>query len=243
MKKIITIVLLSLSCFYCSAQELQTTKKENIYTVIPNVENLFVLMNCTLDQFESTMKKYKYYERNSRGTLVTYWNGESLDAHLANAEINWFSYFAGNTNNKSIVCQIVIPKSGLAPQSSANLLRQVRPFYQKNADAYCEQIADLTEEYRDTCNGNGQKVVLFHEGLEYAANEWNLNDVYTLNLDEERQVSAGEVADVLSAIQKDGAKMILAMKLLKENLCNGISQVFCSPNNYSQTQAIMANRK
>ena len=56
MKKIITIVLLSLSCFYCSAQELQTTKKENIYTVIPNVENLFVLMNCTLDQFESTMK-------------------------------------------------------------------------------------------------------------------------------------------------------------------------------------------
>ena len=43
MKKIITIVLLSLSCFYCSAQELQTTKKENIYTVIPNVENLFVL--------------------------------------------------------------------------------------------------------------------------------------------------------------------------------------------------------
>ena len=31
MKKIITIVLLSLSCFYCSAQELQTTKKENIY--------------------------------------------------------------------------------------------------------------------------------------------------------------------------------------------------------------------
>ena len=29
-----------------------------------------------------------------------------------------------------------------------------------------------------------------------------MNDVYTLNLDEERQVSAGEVADVLSAIQK-----------------------------------------
>ena len=38
-----------------------------------------------------------------------------------------------------------------------------KKIYQKNADAYCEQIADLTEEYRDTCNGNGQKVVLFHE--------------------------------------------------------------------------------
>ena len=35
---------------------------------------------------------------------------------------------------KYFSCQIVIPKSGLAPQSSANLLRQVRPFYQKNAD-------------------------------------------------------------------------------------------------------------
>ena len=33
-----------------------------------------------------------------------------------------------------------------------------------------------------------------------------MNDVYTLNLDEERQVSAGEVADVLSAIQKRRCK-------------------------------------
>ena len=99
-----------------------------------------------------------------------------------------------------------------------------KKIYQKNADAYCEQIADLTEEYRDTCNGNGQKVVLFHEGLEYAANEWNMNDVYTLNLDEERQVSAGEVADVLSAIQKDGAKMILAERTYGEELAESVKK-------------------
>ena len=110
-----------------------------------------------------------------------------------------------------------------------------KKIYQKNADAYCEQIADLTEEYRDTCNGNGQKVVLFHEGLEYAANEWNLNDVYTLNLDEERQVSAGEVADVLSAIQKDGAKMILAERTYGEELAESVKKETNVPAVYLDT--------
>ena len=111
----------------------------------------------------------------------------------------------------------------------------IKKIYQKNADAYCEQIADLTEEYRDTCNGNGQKVVLFHEGLEYAANEWNLNDVYTLNLDEERQVSAGEVADVLSAIQKDGAKMILAERTYGEELAESVKKETNVPVVYLDT--------
>ena len=110
-----------------------------------------------------------------------------------------------------------------------------KKIYQKNADAYCEQIADLTEEYRDTCNGNGQKVVLFHEGLEYAANEWNMNDVYTLNLDEERQVSAGEVADVLSAIQKDGAKMILAERTYGEELAESVKKETNVPVVYLDT--------
>ena len=80
MKKIITIVLLSLSCFYCSAQELQTTKKENIYTVIPNVENLFVLMNCTLDQFESTMKKALLQQ--SEGGICVTGTAEELWLHI-----------------------------------------------------------------------------------------------------------------------------------------------------------------
>ena len=110
-----------------------------------------------------------------------------------------------------------------------------KKIYQKNADAYCEQIADLTEEYRDTCNGNGQTVVLFHEGLEYAANEWNMNDVYTLNLDEERQVSAGEVADVLSAIQKDGAKMILAERTYGEELAESVKKETNVPVVYLDT--------
>ena len=110
-----------------------------------------------------------------------------------------------------------------------------KKIYQKNADAYCEQIADLTEEYRDTCNGNGQKVVLFHEGLEYAANEWNMNDVYTLNLDEERQVSAGEVADVLSAIQKDGAKIILAERTYGEELAESVKKETNVPVVYLDT--------
>ena len=58
---------------------------------------------------------------------------------------------------------------GLAEADSANA-----ETYRKNADAYCGKVSDLAAEYHDTCNGAGKKVVLFHEGLESVANEWNL---------------------------------------------------------------------
>lgn len=96
--------------------------------------------------------------------------------------------------------------------------------YQKNADAYCEKISELTAEYQDVCNGHNKKVVLFHEGLEYVTREWGLNDIYTLNLDEERQISAGEVADVLAAIRKDGAEMILAERTYGEELAESVKK-------------------
>ena len=60
---------------------------------------------------------------------------------------------------------------------------------------------------------NGQNVILFHEAYDYVAEDYGLNVSYVLDLDEERQVSAGEIADVLAAVKKDHVKYILAEEL------------------------------
>lgn len=96
--------------------------------------------------------------------------------------------------------------------------------FKENADAYCDKIQKLAEDYVDIRDYAGEKVILFHEAYEYVAGEWGFDDVYTLNLDEERQVSAGEIADVLEAVKEDGVKFILAEELYGEETAKSIQK-------------------
>lgn len=86
--------------------------------------------------------------------------------------------------------------------------------YHENAKAYDEKLAALQEEQDEIRQAaKGQKVIIFHEAYDYVAEDYGLNVSYVLDLDEERQVSAGEVADVLDQIQKDHVSYIFAEEL------------------------------
>lgn len=91
----------------------------------------------------------------------------------------------------------------------------------ENAKAYCDKIQQLAKDYRDIKREGAAKAVLFHEAFEYMAGEWGVESSYILNLDEERQVSAGEAADVLEAVE-NGAGVILAERLYGEELAESI---------------------
>ena len=52
----------------------------------------------------------------------------------------------------------------------------------------------------------------------YVAEDYGLQVNYLLDLDEERQVSAGEVSDVLSAVRKGHVKYILAEELYGKSM-------------------------
>ncbi len=94
--------------------------------------------------------------------------------------------------------------------------------FENNAQVYCEKIRELADRYQDLHNHAGEKVILFHEAFDYVAREWGLENVYTLDLDEERQVSAGEVADVLKAVNNGGVSLILAEQLYGEETAETI---------------------
>ena len=86
--------------------------------------------------------------------------------------------------------------------------------YHENAKAYDEKLAALQEEQDEIRQAaNGQNVIIFHEAYDYVAEDYGFNVSYVLDLDEERQVSAGEVADVLNQIQKDHVSYIFAEEL------------------------------
>lgn len=91
--------------------------------------------------------------------------------------------------------------------------------YQKHADAYTVKLDALKERQQKVVEKiKGQSVILFHEAYDYVADDYGLNVAYVLDLDEERQVSAGEVADVLAAVRDDQVKYILAEELYGKSM-------------------------
>lgn len=91
--------------------------------------------------------------------------------------------------------------------------------YQKHADAYVVKLDALKERQQKVAEKiRGQSVILFHEAYDYVADDYGLDVAYVLDLDEERQVSAGEVADVLAAVRDDHVKYILAEELYGKSM-------------------------
>lgn len=86
--------------------------------------------------------------------------------------------------------------------------------YQENAAQYGEKIQLLTEEMKKLREAtSGKPVVIFHEAYEYVAEELGMDVAYCLDLDEERQVSAREVADVMREISENQVSVVFAEEL------------------------------
>ncbi len=85
--------------------------------------------------------------------------------------------------------------------------------YYANAEEYDIKLAELQEEQEELIQEVSVPVIIFHSAYAYVALDYNLEVVGLLDLDEERQVSAGEVADVLDTIEEQGVTIILAEEL------------------------------
>lgn len=106
--------------------------------------------------------------------------------------------------------------------------------YQENARAYCEkierlsaQIEELAEKLKEDFKNEGsagKNIVIFHEAFAYVAGQYGLKAVYCLNLDEERQVSAGEVAGLLEEIAKSHVSVVLAEEQYGKDMGKTVEQ-------------------
>ena len=93
----------------------------------------------------------------------------------------------------------------------AEILPQYRESITENARLYDDKLAELQAEQKELCAlVKGQEVILFHEAYAYVAKDYGLEVAMVMDLDEERQVSAGEVAEVLEEIKEHGVSLILA---------------------------------
>lgn len=95
--------------------------------------------------------------------------------------------------------------------------------YLKNAQIYDEKLTELEQLQKEVMEITAkQEVILFHCAYDYVAEDLGLPIAFCMDLDEERQVSAKEVADVVDIINDHHVSYIFAEQLYAESMCNMI---------------------
>ena len=140
----------------------------------------------------------------------THHHEEETEEEHAHGDVNahaWMSVSAYETQVQTIADGL----SEADPERSSA--------YQNGAKAYLGKLDELKKRQEKLKQEiSGQSVILFHEAYAYVAEDYGLQVNYLLDLDEERQVSAGEVSDVLSAVRKGHVKYILAEELYGKSM-------------------------
>lgn len=96
--------------------------------------------------------------------------------------------------------------------------------YEDNVSVYDAKVQELEAEAEALKEqAAGQPVVIFHEAYAYVAEELGLSVVGEMDLDEERQISAGEVADILTAIEEHQVSVVLAEELYGSDMGDMVS--------------------
>jgi len=107
--------------------------------------------------------------------------------------------------------------AGVAPQMSESFLA--------NAGIYDGKLEVLQVEQEKLLTlTRGEEVIMFHCAYDYVAEDLGMEVAFCMDLDEERQVSAGEVAEVLEVIKNHGVKYIFAEALYGTDMCEMVQK-------------------
>jgi len=100
-----------------------------------------------------------------------------------------------------------------------------RESYLANAGIYDGKLEVLQVEQDELkARTVGQASIMFHCAFDYVAMDYGMDVAFCMDLDEERQVSAGEVAEVLEVIEHDGVKYIFAEELYGASMCEMVQK-------------------
>lgn len=95
--------------------------------------------------------------------------------------------------------------------------------FEENAQTYMEKIRQLKADAIDVKSmTEGADILSFHGAYAYVAEEFGMDIVGEMDLDEERQISAGEVAAMVKLVRENGVKVILAEELYGKSMGEAI---------------------
>lgn len=129
MKKIITVILITIATAHMETKALDVTYKpygsgHSMAVIVPTINNFIELSAMSESEFERTMQLYKYFENDNEGKYRSFWNGSLDNFAYANC-VNTFSY---NVMRDEI--RFYVSRDMVYPQNAiTELYRELRPYY------------------------------------------------------------------------------------------------------------------
>lgn len=97
--------------------------------------------------------------------------------------------------------------------------------YNRNSKIYLSQVEELKIKIeKELKNPVYQQVVLFHDAFAYLADAIGIKVIYTVDMDEETSLSAGEIAEVINKVKQYQVKVLLTEKQYNNSIANRISE-------------------
>lgn len=120
--------------------------------------------------------------------------------------------------------QVEAMGEGLVGYLSQNGKKEPGAVVSKNEKAYLLAIDELIAKQEPLRKEwSGQKVILLHDAFNYVATDYGMSVSFLMNLDEERQISAGEVASVVQEAE-DGSRTIFAEEQFGKEMAETIQK-------------------
>ncbi len=142
---------------------------------------------------------------------------DNIDSHEGhNHDVNAHAWMSVGLYRKQVE-NIASGLAKIAPQMSESFLANAGNYDRKLEELQVEQEALLTLTQEE-------EVIMFHCAYDYVAEDLGLEVAFCMDLDEERQVSAGEVAEVLEVIEHHGVKYIFAEALYGTDMCEMVQK-------------------
>lgn len=170
-------------------------------------------------------------EEDAHGHVHEESHSEEEHNHDVNAHA-WMSV----ANYRKQVENIADGLVSVAPQYAESFLANAGTYDGKLEALQVEQVNLLTLT-------QSEEVILFHCAYDYVAEDLALETAFCMDLDEERQVSAGEVAEVLEVIEDHGVKYIFAEELYGADMCEMVQKeadievIYLDPLNRGEYEA------
>ena len=185
-----------------------------------------------LEEHDTELHDHELEEEHSHETS----QNEAVDVHADhNHDVNAHAWMSVKNYRKQ-VDNIANNLAETAPKFAASFLA--------NAENYDGKLEELQVEQEKLLTlTQGKEVIMFHCAYDYVAEDLALEVAFCMDLDEERQVSAGEVAEVLEVIEHHGVKYIFAEALYGTDMCELVQKeadvevIYLDPLNRGEYEA------
>lgn len=96
--------------------------------------------------------------------------------------------------------------------------------YEENLKAYKQRIMKVWRQYEELGTSSQSQAIIFHDAMEYILNCLGVEVAYSIDIDGETSLSAGEIAEIIEEITRHKIQVLFIEAQFDTNIANRIAE-------------------